>query len=207
MSDTAYTAFPPAPAGGKARKTYEALVAAARTEVNRSGVLRPDEVAGRAGVSTATLYTYFASKDDLVAAAFDRVLGDLEARIGSCLTIERVLDAGLRASVEGVVDAAIEGFGEDALVFRLALARLPEHRPIRDVYRAREAAVLATIVRFVELVIAAKRIPDGDAEAKAGALLVILQGCNNHFLLDGGSPRVAARLVDAAVAVLGGDRT
>ena len=194
-----------APEGGKARKTYETLIASARTEVKRSGALRPDEVAERAGVSTATLYTYFGSKDDLVAAAFDRALGELEDRIAASLTIERVLDAGLRVAVADAIAGAIEGFGRDALVFRLALARLPEHRPVRDVYRAREDAALAMMERFVALAMAADRIPEADAHVTAGALLVILQGCNNHFLLDGGSQDVASRLVDAAVAALGGE--
>ncbi|MFQ5553991.1 MAG: TetR/AcrR family transcriptional regulator [Acidimicrobiia bacterium] len=192
------------PEGGKARRTYEALVEGARTEINLSGVLRPESVAERAGVSTATFYTYFPSKDDLVAAAFDRVLQDLEDRIASSLTIEGVLDAGLHETMSRVVAGAIEGFGEDALMFRLALARLPEHRTIRDVYRGREEAALRIIRRFVELGMAAKRIPEGDAAAMAGALLVILQGCNNHILLDGRTLDAVPYLVDAAVATLGG---
>ncbi|MFQ5517955.1 MAG: TetR/AcrR family transcriptional regulator [Acidimicrobiia bacterium] len=175
------------PQNGKAQRTFDLLVVAARDQMAAAGAFSTEQVATRAGVAPATLYTYFSTKDDLVAAAFDRVLADLNGRITATLTIERLLDDGLAAVVSAAVASTVEGFRRDALVFRLALARLPEHRLIRDVYRAREDEGFQMLRRFVELGTAAHKIRHTDRDVLAGVLLVVLQGCNNHHLLT--SPR------------------
>ena len=101
--------------------------------------------------------------------------------------------------VEGLADA----FVDEVLVFRAALARLPESRTIRDTYRRHEATARAANRRFVELGRAAGRIVDGDSDELADLLLVLGQGVNNPVLL-GSSDRgpLCTHLTAALVAVL-----
>lgn len=194
------------PPEGKAQRTFDQLVAAARDEIVASGSASPEAVAARAAMAPATLYTYFSAKDDLVAAAFDQVLAGLNSRIASRMTIERLLDNGLGAVVADVVTAVRRGFAADAPVFRLALARLPERRLIREVYRAREAEALATLRRFVELGAEAGKVAGDDPDVLAGVLLVSLQGLNNpHLLRDERADEVVAALSTALVAALVAD--
>jgi AcrR family transcriptional regulator len=191
------------PTTRKARATYERLVEAVRADINESAALSPERAAARAEVASATFYTYFQNKDDAIAAAFDQVLIELNSVVDDELAIEALLDHGLAEVMERAVSRALAGFRKDALVFRLALARLPERRLIRDVYRRREDEALESIRRFVELGIAANHISPGDPEATAAALLVALQGLNNHLLLHGDPPAaVVGLLVDMLVTLL-----
>src|SRR5687768_17179384 len=120
------------PAGRKARETYETLVRATRDALATSGSFVAEDVAGRAGMATATFYAYFSSKDDALAAAFDQVLHENNQRVADALSIERLLDDGLKSVVRKAVIAAIDGFRDNALLFRAALARLSVSKVIRD---------------------------------------------------------------------------
>lgn len=171
------------PAGGKARRTYDALVTATRDTVAATGTFSAETVAERAGMATATFYAYFSSKDDALAAAFDQVLHENNERLADALSIEALLDRGLEPLLENLAVVAIHAFKDNALMFRLALSRLSEHRTIRDAYRRRERDALEVIERFVQLGTAAGRLRAGDQQAMATALLVLLQGFNNPILL------------------------
>jgi len=187
------------PAGGKARRTFESLVAATRQLVNETGGFTPETVAARTGVRTATFYAYFASRDEALAAALDQVLAELDERVGAGLAIENLLDEGMHMVIRQAVETAVACFSADVLVYRLALARLPESAVIREVYRRRQAQGFLQIRRFVELGTAAGRIDDADPDVLATALLVGLQGLNNPLLL---GPRRSAAVVDRLVAML-----
>lgn len=171
------------PAGGKARRTFDTLVASTRQLVNETGGFTPEAAAQRAGVGTATFYSYFASRDEVLGAALDVVLRELAERVTGELGVEGLLDRGLESVIGGAVRTAIECFRADVLVYRLALARLPESAGIREVYRRRQAQAYSAIHRFVELAMAAGRITADDPDTVATALLVALQGLNNPLLL------------------------
>lgn len=197
------TATPPE--GGKARRTYDTLVSATRDVIADTGVFTADAVAERAGMSQATFYTYFSSKDDALAAVLELALADLDASAAERLSIEAILDTDLRTALRATAVTLVERFRADELVYRAALGRLPHSRPIRDAYRRGQAAGLAILRRFVELAQAADRVRNGDPDAMAGALLVALQGLNNPNLLHRPTDDVLDELTRGLVAMLAPD--
>ena len=190
------------PAGRRAQETYRNLGRATRQLISETGGFSGEEVAARAGMSPATFYTYFPSKDDALAAALDEVLRDLVTRTLASLEIERLLERGLRPVLEKAVAESLDVFQNSALVMRLALARLPESPAIRHVYRDRQAEAVAELRRFIRLGIAAKRLSAEDPEATTSALLVALQGLNNPLLLRRGATPVVAKMVESMVILL-----
>lgn len=173
---------------GKAQRTYARLAAATAAEIAETGSFTAERVAARSGTSPATFYTHFATKDGALAAAFEQVMGALVAVVERHLQVERLLDLGLSALCEDFAEDAVAFFGEHALVFRAAVARVPESRALRDVYRRHEGTALDRYERFVGLGQQAGKIRAGDTEALARALLVMTEGLNNPLLLAGDTP-------------------
>ncbi|MEC9395788.1 MAG: hypothetical protein VYA89_08035 [Actinomycetota bacterium] len=188
----------------RSARTRAALVDAVLARLRADGAFTTEPVAADAAVSVATVYNRFPDgRDGLLAAAFDRSLDRVvEASVGP-LTIEHLLDHGLEATLGAMVEGLADAFVDEVLVFRAALARLPESRTIRDTYRRHEATARAANRRFVELGRAAGRIVDGDSDELADLLLVLGQGVNNPVLL-GSSDRgpLCTHLTAALVAVL-----
>ncbi|MDG2114364.1 MAG: TetR family transcriptional regulator, partial [Actinomycetota bacterium] len=167
----------------RSRRTRLELARATHDEVGRSGTLDAAAIAAAAGVSAATFYAHFDGHDDALAAALDL---SLNAAIGvseRVFQIEALLERGLDAVVDELVRGVVASFGVEALVMRAALARLPHHRGIRDVYRRHEAASRAHLTRQIELGQKAGLIRVGDPGDRATSLLVLTEGLNNPLLL------------------------
>jgi AcrR family transcriptional regulator len=191
------------PAGRKAQRTRQALTKATRAVIGETSGFNADLVAQRAGVAPATFYVYFPSKDEALAAALDDVLTELNARTLAEFAIERLLDDGLQATISRAVAAAIDVFTSSAVVLRLALARLPESRTIRGVYRVHQREARDALRLFLQRGGAAGRIAVDDVDATTSSLLVMLQGLNNPLLTNrSAGKRVVAQLVDSIVHVL-----
>jgi AcrR family transcriptional regulator len=172
----------------RTERTRGRLVRATRDELAGSGSFTAERVVARAGLSPATFYVYFPTKDDALVAAFASVLDDLVGFVDAAFTIERLLDEGLDALCASVVREGAAFFARQALVFRTALARLSESRALRTTWREHERAVFARYRRFLELGQQAGRIRAGELDPLAQALLVLTQGLNNPLLL-GRRPR------------------
>jgi AcrR family transcriptional regulator len=195
------------PQGGKARRTYDALVAATRRVIASTGTFSAETVGERAGMSQATFYSYFPTKDDALAAAFDLVLTDLDAAGAHALDVERLLDTDLRTVLSEAVAAVLDVFRDNALVFRLALVRLPEAKAIRDVFRRRERDGYQILRRFVELGQKAGAIRRSNTDRLTTTLLVTLQGLNNPILLRRRKDQPALDdIVSMLVGLLGEER-
>jgi AcrR family transcriptional regulator len=166
------------------------LIDAARDSVRRNGVLLPEAVAETAGVSPATLYTYFGSKDALLAAAFNAALGEIGDEISRILSIEKLLEDGLETVTRRLVRTVVKHFIQDARVVRLAIARLPDSTEAVEVYKRRGDEQIAIIGRFVRLGIAAGKLRDGDVSVLSRAMMVQLQGLQNPIVLHSGSAPV-----------------
>lgn len=179
--------MPTVPATRKTRATYQALIDAVRDSVRRNGVLLPEAVAETAGVSPATLYTYFGSKDALLAAAFDAALGDIGEEVARILNIEKLLEEGLESVTRRLVRTVVKHFTQDARVVRLAIARMPDSPEVVEVYKRRGDEQLAMIGRFVKLGIAAGKLRTADASVLSRAMMVQLQGLQNPIVLHSGS--------------------
>ena len=75
------TATPPTPLTERGRRTRDALVAAARRVFAERGYAgtRMQDVAAEAGVSHGTVYTWFASKDELLREVAHAIVGEVFA--------------------------------------------------------------------------------------------------------------------------------
>ena len=178
---------PTLPVTRKARATYGILVAAARESVRRSGVLSPESVAEVAGFSPATLYSYFGSKDSLLAAAFDAALADIAKAVEPILGMERLLEQGWEPTARALVRAVLRGFSHDGRLVRLALSRLGESEEIQAVYNRRNEEEIALFTRFIRLGAAASQLRQGDPSVLARTAVLMLQALQNPLALGPGS--------------------
>lgn len=200
------TALPPPPTTRKARATYETIIASTREVLRTMGTLSPESIAEHAGVSPATFYTYFSSKDGVLAAAFDATLAAMTFDLDEVLSIEGLLDNGLEPTVHALVRRIVRGFSRDARIFRLAISRLPESEPIQQVYREHEENILAFLERFIRLGASAGHVRSGPSDAIAAALLVSIQGYQNPIILRSGSGPVTDELAGMLVSLLRPER-
>ena len=138
-------------------------------------------------MSPATLYTYFGSKDALLARAFDTALGDIGEDVARIMTIESLLEHGLESITRRVVRAVVKHFTRDARLVRLAIARLSDSPEVVEVYKRRSDEQLAMIGRFVRLGISAGKLRTADANVLARTVMVALQGLQNPIVLHSGS--------------------
>ncbi|MEZ5266659.1 MAG: TetR/AcrR family transcriptional regulator [Acidimicrobiales bacterium] len=191
----------PAPAPSKSVRTRTGLAVATRAQLAATASFTAEQVAARAGTSPATFYAHFPTKDQALTAAFELSLDQLVTRTNAVLSVETLLDDGLERTCARLVAELVAHFRADALVFRAALARMAEVRPIRDAYRRSEAASLAHLERFVRRGQAAGLVTDGPAAALAELVLVLSQGVNNPRLL---RSRDARRLQEGWTAALVG---
>jgi AcrR family transcriptional regulator len=196
------TVLPPPPTTRKARATYETIISSTREVLRSQGVLSPELIADQAGVSPATFYTYFSSKDAVLAAAFDATLEAMTKELDTALSIEGLLDNGLDATTHMIVRKVIRGFSHDARIFRLAISRLPDSELIRHVYRHHEESILTVVGRFLELGQAAGMIRKGETASMAAAFLVTIQGYQNPLILRPGSGPLIEELTAMVYALV-----
>lgn len=164
--------------------------------------MAPELVADAAGVSPATLYSYFGSKDLLLAAAFDAALDDINQSTLSILSVERLLENGWESTARALVRSVVRRFTHDARLVRLAVGRLPDADEVRQVYRKRQVEALATIQKFIRLGASANKLQKGDDEVFAKATLVLLQGLQNPLVLQPGAGPVVDEVAGAVCRLL-----
>jgi AcrR family transcriptional regulator len=189
----------------KARATYGNLVTAARESVRRSGILSPEAVAEAAGFSPATLYSYFGSKDALLAAAFDAALADIAAAVKPILGIDRLLEQGWEPTARALVRAVVRGFSHDGRLVRLALTRLGESEEILTIYRRRNQEEIDLFTRFIRLGTAAAQLRQGDPGILARTVVLMLQALQNPLALGPGSGPVIEEVNRALYRLLAPD--
>ena len=186
----------------RSRRTRGALVDAVRVELQATGSFTADLVAARAGCSTATFYSHFATKDDALVAAFDLVLHDLAEQTTQLFTTSRLKD-GLDGAIAELVDRQAAFFRKESLVFRAALARLPESRDLRNVYRQAEVANLEHLRSVVSDAQSLGLIRVAPADLLAEAILVLAQGINNPRLLPPAAGNLRSEITTAILSIIG----
>ena len=197
--------MPQEPPGGKARATYESLLAAAGRVLAADGLpgLNSTAVAAEAGVATGTFYTYFADKDAVLAALFARRLDDISHAVAEALAGEALTAEGLEPALRGAVRAVLDGYRAHATVIRAALARIPDSPLLRAVYWERHQRASAEVGRFLRRGAAAGVVRRGGHQTLALAMLVIVQGLNHPVVL-AGDPRHVAAVSEHLVRALAG---
>lgn len=172
-----------------ARNRYK-LVAGIRAEVADTGNFTAESVAQRAGISPATFYNHFATKDAALVAAYQALMSDLADSVSRHCRIERLLDEGLDDfAMNWLLDSAAF-FANNAALFRLAQATIERSRELRELFRHYEDSMIDTYRRFIELGQAAGLIRTGDCLAMAQTLAVISEGWYHPLIqkLVSGSP-------------------
>lgn len=193
---------PTMPVTRKTRATYGILVAAAREWARRSGTLSPEAVAEVAGFSPATLYSYFGSKDSLLAAAFDAALADIADAVEPILGMERLLEEGWESTSRLLVRTVVRGFSHDGRLVRLALTRLGESEEVLAVYRRRNDEEIEVFTRFIRLGASAGQLRDGDPSVLARTAVLMLQALQNPLALSPGSGPVIEEVSRAMYRLL-----
>jgi AcrR family transcriptional regulator len=147
---------------------HQAIIGAARALASESGLgaLQIAPVAERAGIAAGTIYRYFPSKDDLVAAV---VSASAEREVAAI----RAAAAAAPGALSGLA-AAIAAFASGTLqTRRLALAMLAESPGSggdagRLAFRRRISAEFDGLIRAA---IAAGHLPDQPPAAMAAAII------------------------------------
>jgi AcrR family transcriptional regulator len=146
---------------------HEAIIVAARALASESGLgaLQIAPVAERAGIAAGTIYRYFPSKDDLVAAV---VSATAEREVAAV----RAAAAAAPGALSGLA-AAIAAFASGTLqVRRLALAMLSEAPESGNAGRfAFRRSISAEFEGLIRAAIAAGHLPDLPPAAMAAAII------------------------------------
>ncbi len=195
---TFQTSEPPS----KAQKTKAKLVQAVLDEICAEGTFSAESVARRAGVSPATYYVYYPSKETALAEAFGEALVLLEHTAIDAMSIELLLEKGLDALCTNIVKTTVDYFRKHQLVFRLALAELPKNKSIRDSFRRSERVVLSHYQRVIEMGQRASIVRKESPETLSAALLMLTQGLNNPLVLKNASDELTGLLASSLYAIL-----
>lgn len=175
------------------------IVEAAQTEFAEHGLDVPlEDVAGRAGVGIATLYRRFPTREDLIAACFERRVAEYaraaeealeapDAWAGFCAYAERI--CGMQAADRGLKDVLTRTF-PDAKTMEAHRARGYE-LSVRLIERATAAGVLrADFVPedLVLLLMANAGVVQGAGEAAPDAWRRFVGLMLDGFRAEGASP-------------------
>lgn len=189
----------------RSRRTRAALVSGVRAELAASGTFTAGAVASRARCSAATFYSHFGSKDDALTAAFEQVLGELVELSIRCLDLDRLETGDLDVTIAHFVDEHARFFRRESLVFRMALSRLPHHRPIRVAYRDAERRTVDHLESVFGGLIDAGRIAPARPGDLAVAFMVASQGINNPRALAPSAATVRSSLARGLSAIVAGE--
>jgi AcrR family transcriptional regulator len=148
-------------------------------------------VAARAGVSKGLGYAYFANRDELLVALFDREMASLDQRVFDAMVDETSFEARMRGLLGVVFDITAE---RGLLMGALLQARLSDG-PLERRRRERHGDVVDF---FAGLVSAEYGFAPKDAVAAAGILIGAYGGALDLWINGRGSRR---RLIDSFIAM------
>lgn len=125
------------PSQERSRQAVEALLEATAQVIAERGLAQTttNHIAARAGVSVGSLYQYFANKDELLEALFDKLLADLGHAVDRGLPL--LLDADLNTMVRGLLQAGFTFLGRNEKLY-LELARNWDQQSSQQVLRSLE---------------------------------------------------------------------
>ncbi|MGP4019502.1 TetR/AcrR family transcriptional regulator [Saccharopolyspora sp. 5N708] len=150
-------------------------------------------VAAEAGVSLGQVQHYFASKDELLMLALERVSEELGARIGAC--IAESAESGPRSLVRAVLVEMLpldEQRRTEAHVAFAFLARAAVVPALAEVLRAGYDQFRDFLTEQIEVGQRLGQVAaDRDARREAVALLAMLDGLTAHALVEHHSPAEA----------------
>ena len=147
---------------------HEAIIAAAASLAAETGInaVQIAPVAERAGIAAGTVYRYFPSKTDLVAALVATVL---EREIGAMRRAADAAPGPLSALAAAVTTFAARALREPRLAFALLAEPVDADTDAARLHYRR--ALCAELTRRLAAAIAARALPEQDVAVTAPALL------------------------------------
>ena len=178
---TAATGTDRAPLTDRGRRTRESLLLAAREVFEKQGYssTRMGDIAAAAGVSHGTVYTYFDTKESVLAAVVQQVIDDLMASLAASTAadpLDRIRDANARyldayAQHAGLLQVVEEAaFTDEAFAEILTTLRRTHVRRVAAAVRRLQAEGAASA--------------DLDADSSAAALCAMVEGFARHHSTD-----------------------
>jgi|SRR5579883_2013182 AcrR family transcriptional regulator len=177
-----------------ARLNRERLLTAAAGEFAAHGLnAEIKEIAERAGLSVGAVYRHFPSKDDLVAAVLDQVLGEFDRVLDAAAAVEDG-DAAVRCFIAGGVGVA-ERFGG----MLTALLEGGGLKPFRAASAERRAALNERLTALIARGVASGRLRR-DLDPRVGA--AVLESLLAPWLVAGLRDALSAEQVVEALSNL-----
>lgn len=105
---------------------------------------RLHQIAERVGIQKASLFHYFASKEELYRAALERGFGETESLVRSILDSDETPERKLRRLVEAYVELVALHSERARILIRHSLGDAPKNVPVPDT-----EPVLAELVEFI----------------------------------------------------------
>jgi AcrR family transcriptional regulator len=125
------------PSQERSRQVVEALLEATGQVIAERGLAQAttNHIARRAGISIGSLYQYFANKDELLAALFDKLVDDLGHAVDRGVPL--LLEADLPTMVRGLLQAGFAFMRSNETLY-LELARNWDQQSSQRVLRSLE---------------------------------------------------------------------
>jgi AcrR family transcriptional regulator len=142
--------------------------------------VRMDDIAAASGIPRATLYYYFAGKDDVLAFLLRSMLDDLRRSVGTALAV----GGDTRARLESVVRALLAQLAASRAASQLLLTNLGRAGRLGDIASGIEAGFHAPVRRVLGEGIATGDVRDIDVEVAATAIFasVAVVGLQSLFV-------------------------
>jgi AcrR family transcriptional regulator len=192
------------PAQQRSRLTVEAIVEAAAQVFERHGYAAgtTNRIAERAGVSVGTLYQYFADKDAVLAAVFERHLAEGAAIVAPTLARLREVPAPEpERLLREVLDAMVVLHAREPNLHRLLFEEAPLAPGLRDKVTAMEAAIAGEAAAWLR-----RRGTAGDADTVAWVIVQAVEALAHRWVIQPGPRgdddafvRDAARVLSAGL--------
>lgn len=189
----------------KAERTRDTLLDAAEAMVAEGADVVSSTVAARAGVATGTFYRYFEDKDELLAAALARRTDQMIAATERALAPDQVLDRGVRAVLDQVVEETAEGYVRAGAVLAAAIARMTASEAVRSVHRSRHDRAVDVFTTFLRRIHRVGLAQIDDIPATAVAAVVLVQALDHPALAEDSQGYIRAGVRRALRALVLGD--
>lgn len=169
------------PITDRGRRTRESLLDAARRvfEEQGFGATRMSDVAAAAGVSHGTVYTYFETKEAVLAAVVQRVIDDLLASLRASTAIdprERIRDANTRY---------LAAYAEHARLLRVVEEAAFTDEQFGEVLRQLRTTHTSRVASAIRRLQAeGSATTDLEPQATAAALCAMVEGYARHHSTD-----------------------
>ncbi len=182
------------PARADARRNAQRILDATAELITRDPAAGLEQIAARAGVSRATLYHHFGSRDELMDALTDRSITEVEA----ALEAARPQEGTAAAATERVLRAAWQVIG------RYRGLVIVNERLERAELRARLAPALAPIRSLIDRGQQSEEFdPDLPADWLIGILIDLIHAASRQVTMAAMDPQAAERaLLRSAAAAL-----